>query len=220
MTTTEPTLEIAQNLLGATLGTKTLDGVITEGIIVETEAYLRDDPASHSFNGRTPRNASMFGPPWRSYVYRSYGVHWCVNVVTNDAGIGEAVLIRAIEPTVGIETMLQRRFGDGGANPSKKTLAKIASGPGRLCQAFGIDGSFDGISIGDGSDERSKLWITVPSAAIERGAIVCTRRVGISKGSGSMYRCVVGASPWLSRRGPRRELRVPQFFQGLPSKDS
>ena len=216
----ESTLETAQELLGATLGTNTHDGVITEGIIVETEAYLRDDPASHSFKGRTPRNASMFGPPWRSYVYRSYGVHWCVNVVTNTAGTGEAILIRAIEPTVGIEAMMQRRFGGRGVTPSKGILCKVASGPGRLCQALGIDGTFDGVPIGNDASDRSGLWIKLSSVPIRKDEVICTRRIGISKGTTSMYRCIVGDSRWLSRRGPRRELRVPQFFRDRPSTDS
>lgn len=220
MTTIRRTLETAQELLGATLGTATLDGVITEGVIVETEAYLHDDPASHSFKGRTPRNASMFGPPWHAYVYRSYGVHWCVNVVTNTEGVGEAILIRAIQPTVGIETMVRRRFGEEGNTTRKSILAKLTAGPGRLCQALGIDRSIDGISIGRSAADGYRLWITPPSSPIQKREIVCSRRIGISKGSGSLYRAIICDSPWLSRRGPCRELQVPRFVRDLPSKDN
>jgi DNA-3-methyladenine glycosylase len=220
MTTRNGTLEIAQELLGSTLGTRTPNGIVTSGIIVETEAYLYNDPASHSYRGRTRRNASMFGLPWRVYVYRSYGVHWCVNVVTNSAGVGEAVLIRAIQPTTGIETMVRRRFGDSDAETAQKRVAKLAAGPGRLCQALGIDGSFDGITIGGSIEDETKLWITPPSSPVGKQEIVCTRRIGISKGSGLLYRSIIRDSRSLSRRGPRRELQVPEFVRDLPSRDS
>lgn len=219
------TIEIAQFLLGTTLGVRSIDSDTDEGIsagvIVETEAYLRDDPASHSFSGKTKRNASMFGPPWRCYVYRSYGVHWCFNVVTMPLGIGEAVLIRAIQPTVGITEMRRRRFGESrlGENRSQHDLpTTLTSGPGRLCQALGIDDRFDGTMIGDSAGDGSALWIEVPEKTVPFSSVIATRRVGISKGVSSLYRFIVADSRWLSRSGPHRGLESLRYGPSLPSK--
>jgi DNA-3-methyladenine glycosylase len=168
----------ARALIGATL---TLDGV--GGIIVETEAYDHEDPASHSFSGPTPRNAAMFGPPGRAYVYRSYGIHWCLNIVCGGIGHGAAVLIRAIEPTCGLETMRERR---GLADPRL-----LCAGPGRLCQALGITRAHDGLPI------------DTPPFRLEAGAgavdLVVGPRIGISRGREAPWRFGLAGSRYLSR---------------------
>lgn len=121
---------VAAELLGKVLIVDR-DGLSTSGRIIETEAYTADDPASHSFTGRTPRNDVMFGPAGLLYVYLSYGIHRCANVVTGAVGDGQAVLVRAIEPVLGIEMMRHRRSG----RPDRD----LANGPGKLCAAMGIE---------------------------------------------------------------------------------
>jgi DNA-3-methyladenine glycosylase len=137
------TITVARQLLTYALYVVNPDGSRCGGVIVETEAYLADDAASHSFRGRTGRNASMFLPAGHAYVYRSYGIHWCVNVVTAAAGIGEAVLIRALEPRQGIPEMYRRR-GIPVPPPGSLPDRRLTNGPGKLCQALGITGDFDG----------------------------------------------------------------------------
>ncbi len=127
---------VARGLLGWTI---LRDGV--GGRIVEVEAYAPDDPASHAFRGRTPRNGSMFAAPGTLYVYRSYGMHWCVNVACEPEGIGAAVLIRALEPTAGLDAMRARR-GD-------VVDRELCSGPGKLTQALGITAADDGVMLCD-----------------------------------------------------------------------
>ena len=126
--------EVAPELIGATL---TFNGV--GGIIVEVEAYHHTEPAAHSYGGETPRNAVMFGPAGYAYVYRSYGIHWCVNVVCEAAGSASAVLIRALEPTQGVPAMRRRR--------RLADVRLLCSGPGRLCEALGITGAHSGLAL-------------------------------------------------------------------------
>src|SRR5688572_11531464 len=126
--------KVAPELIGATL---LFNG--TGGVIVEVEAYHHTDPAAHSYGGLTPRNAVMFGPPGHAYVYRSYGIHWCVNFVCEREGSASAVLIRAVEPTEGLAAMRRRR--------GVKDIRLLCSGPGRLCEALGITGAHNGLAL-------------------------------------------------------------------------
>tara|TARA_Y100000590_G_scaffold175894_1_gene201006 strand:+ start:1307 stop:1951 length:645 start_codon:yes stop_codon:yes gene_type:complete len=162
-----PAEEVAPDLLGARL-VSTIDGFRTEGVIVEVEAYLGEsDPASHAASriGRTPRNATMFGPPGFAYVYLIYGIHWCLNVVTGSNGDPCAVLIRAIDPLGGLDVMSNRR------GRSKD----LGSGPGRVCQAFGITGEFDGHDLSISPLKIIEGWTINPSL------IGVSNRIGISK---------------------------------------
>src|SRR5438128_5948098 len=129
-----PAAEVAESLIGAQLF---LDGV--GGIIVETEAYDQANPASHGFSGHTVRNRVMFGPPGRAYVYRSYGLHWCLNFVCEAEGVAAAVLIRALEPRHGVELMEERR--------RQQNVRLLAAGPGRLCEALGVTREHDGLPL-------------------------------------------------------------------------
>lgn len=177
---TRPVDDIARALIGITL---TVDGV--GGIIVETEAYDAADPASHSFAGRTARNAAMFGPVGHAYVYRIYGLHHCLNIVCGTPG--SAVLIRAIEPQHGIDSMLARR---GIARP----IRELCAGPGRLCEALGIDMALDGASL-----DRPPFLLedigTMPD-------VVTGLRIGITKAADWPRRFGLRSSPWLSRPFP------------------
>lgn len=175
-----PVATVARALIGCTL---TLDGV--GGAIVETEAYHHSDPASHSFRGPTPRNAVMFGPPGRVYVYRSYGMHWCANIVAGEEP-GGAVLLRALAPTHGVATMGVRRGVEDGR--------LLCSGPGRLTQALGLTLAHNGLPA-----------TALPFALTDRDApvsIVVGPRIGISKALERPWRFGLSGSPHLSRRFP------------------
>jgi DNA-3-methyladenine glycosylase len=173
---------VAQWLIGAVV---TVDGV--GGRIVETEAYDREDPASHTFSGPTPRNAVMFGPPAHVYVYRSYGIHWCLNFVCREAGYGAGVLIRAIEPLTGIDAMRQRR----GLEP----LKLLCSGPGRAAQALGITHRNNGMSLLD-----APFHIEAPEETVE---IVSGPRIGLTKAVDVPWRFGLAGSKFLSKPFPK-----------------
>ncbi|CAM4005532.1 DNA-3-methyladenine glycosylase [Paracoccus yeei] len=169
-------VDLARRLIGASLDVRG-----TGGIIIETEAYARDDPASHSFRGPTPRNASMFGPAGRAYVYRSYGIHLCLNVVARP---GEAVLIRALAPQRGLDLMRQRRQSP-----------LLCNGPGRLTQALGITPQDDGAPF-----DGDALAITLAEVTPD---VVAGPRIGISKAQDLPWRFGLAGAAGLSRPFPR-----------------
>lgn len=156
------------------------------GRIVETEAYHQEDPASHSFPGPTPRNRVMFGPPAHVYVYRSYGIHWCMNFVSGETGEGSAVLIRAIEPLHGLEIMAERR--------GLAETRALCSGPGKLCQALAVTREHDGLALDH------------PPFALREGrarGLVTGPRIGITKAAEKPWRFGEAGSGFLSRPFPR-----------------
>ena len=170
--------EVAPDLIGVAL---LFAGV--GGRIVEVEAYDQEDPASHGFRGRTRRNATMFGPAGHAYVYRSYGIHWCLNFVCGDEGVAEAVLIRALEPTHGVESQRERRATDD--------VRALCSGPGKLCQALGIRGEHDGLPL-DQEPFRLHERRAIPQ-------IVTAPRVGITRARELSWRYALKDSPYVSR---------------------
>lgn len=179
--------ELARSLLGMTLVHETVDG-ITSGMIVETEAYSQEDAASHSFNGETLRTKAMFGPGGHAYIYFTYGMHYCFNVVSGPAGHGQGVLIRALEPLEGIEIMKQRR--------NKDDSKILCNGPAKLVQAMGITKNDYGSPLFEGK-LRIESYRLMKSKDIQTGP-----RIGISKERDKKWRfCVKNnnfvSKPWI-----------------------
>jgi DNA-3-methyladenine glycosylase len=179
-----PSELVARQLIGVTL---LVDGI--GGRIVETEAYDREDPASHAFSGPTERNGAMFGHPGHAYVYRSYGIHWCLNFVCREEGHGAGVLIRALEPAVGLEVMRARRHAD--------LDLLLCSGPGKLCQALAVTRRLNGLSL---AAPPFELVAAAPGIEVVSGP-----RIGISKAVDVPWRFGLAGSPYVSR--PFRKAR-------------
>lgn len=184
----QDTLTIAKSILGCFLIHRSPDG-LTVGRIVETEAYLStNDRASHASKGQTKRNAAMFGPSGHAYVYFTYGLHWLMNVVSGPTGIGEAVLIRALEPIDGLELMKQRRH--------QTNLVQLCNGPAKLVQAMGITGGQNGASLSRGSLIITAEYNDLITAAIP---IVTTTRIGIKQAIELPLRFYLENCPYVSQ---------------------
>ncbi|MBA3344923.1 MAG: DNA-3-methyladenine glycosylase [Gemmatimonadales bacterium] len=177
---------VARELLG-TLVVSSVDGETTAGRVVETEAYLGyDDPASHGYrHRRNQRNAALFGPPGTWYVYLSYGIHWCANLVCEAEGKAAAVLLRALEPVEGLDVMRRRRRVAADRD--------LCSGPGRLCQALGITRSLDGLPM-----PQSPVVVVFRQADGAPLSVAETPRIGITKAAKWPLRFVIAGSPWAS----------------------
>ena len=178
-----PTLEVSELLIGRFLCKRTASGLLA-GRIVEVEAYLQDDPASHSYHGRTKRNTSMFEQAGIGYVYLIYGVHWCFNVVTQPEHVGEAILIRSLEPVIGFESM------------SEYERTNSCKGPGKLCKSFGITGEIDAIDLAG-----HHLWIS--QHRFIDSTIVLSKRIGITKAVDYPWRYHLKDCPFVSGKPNR-----------------
>ena len=179
----QSTMEAAKNLLGCYLVHESNEGK-TVGKIVETEAYLKDDPGSHAFSGKTNRNKAMFGEAGRAYVYFIYGMYHCFNVVTNKKGIGEAVLIRALEPIEGIELMKRRR--------EIKDVKKLCNGPAKLVISMGIKKKYNESDL-----TKKPLYITM-GEKVEDEKIVAAKRIGLACGEKLPYRFYIKENGFVS----------------------
>jgi DNA-3-methyladenine glycosylase len=197
-----PALSVAQELLGCFFVKRCGKEFLT-GKIVEVEAYKQNDPASHSFRGRTQRNNVMFLDGGRLYVYFTYGMHFCANVVTGPEGTGEAVLIRAVEPFTGIETMFKNRYGAVQFpaysiirfpdHPISPSFIGLTNGPAKFCKAFEIGRSENGTDLMKGDLFITK-GLTLPASAVGRSP-----RIGISEGLGKKWRFFIKGNPWVSK---------------------
>jgi DNA-3-methyladenine glycosylase len=185
---TRKTSTVAKDLLGKILVRRIGRNILT-GIIVETEAYLFNDSASHSFRGMTERNKVMFGKGGFLYVYFTYGMHYCANVVTFKEGIGEAVLIRAVEPKNGMNVMLKNR-----SLINERNLTKTTNGPAKLAQAFALTNEQSGTDL-----TGSEIFIT-SDETVPRSKIVTTTRIGISTAKEKKLRFYIKDNPWVSKK--------------------
>ena len=194
---------MARDLLGCIVGILNADRFEVSGRIVETEAYLPDDPASHSYKGPTLRNASMFLGGGHAYIYRSYGIHRCLNVVTGHEGIGEAVLIRALEPLDGLQMMWNRRYGTPWPDEANLVgrpnlqFKGLTNGPGKLAQALGIR-----VSEYDGADLCAGSLVIYKDVTLDESQVGISPRIGLTEGKGDKepWRWFVADSPYVSRR--------------------
>jgi DNA-3-methyladenine glycosylase len=182
------TIDLAQALIGCVLVRDCPDGR-TAGRIVETEAYVRDDPASHAYRGPSRRNASMFLDPFHAYVYKIYGTSFCVNVTTEAEGEGAAVLLRALEPLEGLGLMEERR--------RTTRVRDLARGPGRLCEALAVDLELDGIDL----LQDKRLWLARYGRGASELRVGKSRRIGITKAAERVLRFYERGNPFVS--GPR-----------------
>jgi len=185
----QDTRAVAQKLLGQIVQRRLPTGGLLSGIIVETEAYLKDDPACHAYRGRTPRNSTMFGPPGHAYVYFTYGLHMMLNLVCAPEGTAEAVLIRALEPVEGVEAMRQNRRGI-------LETRQLTNGPGKLAQALALTRlTHDGVDLTEPSSELLILPNDYPPFEM-----VTKTRIGITQGVDLPWRYYVAGNPFVSRK--------------------
>ncbi len=188
----QDTVTVARSLLGHVLCHDNGQG-LTAGMIVEAEAYLsHGDPACHAARGKTKRNAAMFGPPGRAYIYLIYGNHYCFNAVTGPPGVGEAVLIRALEPLIGLHLMYRRRG-------CSKPVTELTNGPGKLCQALGITGNLNRQPL-----QGYPLWIGRGPTRPDPDSIISSPRIGISRATDKLWRFYLEGNEFVSRGGALR----------------
>lgn len=194
----KPTLQIAKNLLGKTLVHKT-EKALLAATIVETEAYLPDDAACHASRGRTKRNSVMFDNPGTLYVYFTYGMYYCMNIVSEEKDIPAAILLRAAEPVQGIDIMYTNRQNRSNSKKPIKKDIEISNGPAKLCMAFGIDTCFNGITL----INNQRIFISNDSPEkIKPSQIQITSRIGISQGIELPYRFFIKNNRYVSKGKP------------------
>ena len=182
-------VDVSRDLLGKLLVRIYNDNEVLVGKIVESEAYRgQDDPASHAYRGKTPRNAIMFGKPGVAYIYLIYGMYHCLNVIAEPEGNAAGVLIRAVEPIEGIKTMKKLRG-------NVKKIKDLTNGPGKLAQAFAIDKSFNGLDL----TQKNKLFIAYPTQE-ENFEIVEAKRIGIKVGLDKLWRFYIKDNPFVSKK--------------------